>query len=164
MNPSDILKYGHRHILRTLDGLDFDYWEIGGVCGIWSVKDIMAHLASYEHMLTEVLSPFAGVKQAATPYLTQMGEMDPDSFNDTQVGARRGLPPADVLAEYNQVFSRVADLAVKIPPEVWRQTGALPWYGPEYDLDDFIVYTFYGHKREHGAQISVFRDTLKGQQ
>ena len=27
--------------------------------------------------------------------------------------------------------------------------------------DDFIVYSFYGHKREHMAQVNVFKDTLK---
>jgi hypothetical protein len=41
-----------------------------------------------------------------------------------------------------------------------RQNGALPWYGAEYDLEDFIAYSFYGHKREHTAQINVFRDAL----
>ena len=30
----------------------------------------------------------------------------------------------------------------------------------EYSLEDFIVYTFYGHKREHSAQIAAFRDRL----
>jgi hypothetical protein len=30
----------------------------------------------------------------------------------------------------------------------------------EYALDDFIVYQYYGHKREHCAQIAVFRDKL----
>ncbi len=39
--------------------------------------------------------------------------------------------------------------------------GTLPWYGMEYALDDFIVYTFYGHKREHSAQIAAFGDLLR---
>jgi hypothetical protein len=51
-------------------------------------------------------------------------------------------------------------LAARISADVYRQNGTLPWYGSEYDLDDFIVYTFYGHKREHSAQIAAFRDWL----
>jgi hypothetical protein len=31
----------------------------------------------------------------------------------------------------------------------------------EYALDDYIVYAYYGHKREHSAQIAVFRDLVK---
>jgi hypothetical protein len=44
-----------------------------------------------------------------------------------------------------------------IPRRAWNKDG----YGLEYALDDFIVYAYYGHKREHTAQIAVFRDTLK---
>jgi len=29
-----------------------------------------------------------------------------------------------------------------------------------YALDDFLVYAYYGHKREHSAQIAAFRDRL----
>ena len=39
--------------------------------------------------------------------------------------------------------------------ETWRQIGAIPWYGPEYSLDDFVVYNIYGHKREHDPQLSA---------
>jgi hypothetical protein len=41
------------------------------------------------------------------------------------------------------------------------EIGLLPWYSAEYDLEDYITYAFYGHKREHCAQIAVYRDTLK---
>ena len=51
-------------------------------------------------------------------------------------------------------------LLENIPVEQRRQVGALPWYGAGYTLEDFLVYTFYGHKREHGAQIDGFRSRL----
>jgi hypothetical protein len=53
------------------------------------------------------------------------------------------------------------DLIRQIPLETRRKSGLLPWYGAEYDLEDYITYAFYGHKREHCAQIAVYRDTLK---
>jgi hypothetical protein len=49
-------------------------------------------------------------------------------------------------------------LVAQIPAETLRATGTIPWYGPEYALDDLITYMYYGHKREHSAQIAVFRD------
>jgi hypothetical protein len=64
------------------------------------------------------------------------------------------------LAEYQDAHSQTVALLAQIPAEARSQNGSLPWYGPDYDLDDFIVYTFYGHKREHSAQIAVFRDQL----
>ncbi len=56
MNTVDILRYGHLTVIRTLDGVALEDWDTPGVCGWWSVKNIIAHLASFEHVLVEVLS------------------------------------------------------------------------------------------------------------
>ena len=58
MNTADVLKYGHHTVLQTIDDLPQTEWTTGGVCGVWSVKDIIAHLASYEHVLEEILAGF----------------------------------------------------------------------------------------------------------
>ena len=158
MNTIDVLKYGHQTVLRTLEGLPQSEWETPGVCGVWSVKDIIAHLASYEHMLVDVLNSF--LEGGPTPYLEKMGALGPLGFNDAEVAARQDKTIAEVLAEFNETHAQVMTLAARIPAETYRQNGALPWYGSEYDLDDFIAYTFYGHKREHSAQIAVFGDQV----
>ena len=71
MNIADILKDGHQTALDTVKGLPDAEWEEGGVCGVRSVKDIMAHLTSFEHILVDVLnSLLAG---GPTPYLDRFG-------------------------------------------------------------------------------------------
>ena len=95
-----------------------------------------------------------------TPTLNKLGA-NYEGFNDAEVGARRDKTVAEILAEYNETYGQTAKLLAQIPIEKRRQNGILPWYGAEYDLDDFITYTFYGHKREHSAQIAVFRDQLE---
>jgi uncharacterized protein (TIGR03083 family) len=157
MNAGDILKYGQGTILQTIDGLPDAAWETGGVCGVWSTRDIIAHLASYEQLLVEVLSVFTG--GGPTPYMAMWREPGM-GFNDKQVEMRKDASPADVLAELNGAHDRVRAQVAEIPADIFRQTGTLPWYGAEYSLDDFIVYTYYGHKREHAAQIAAFRDRL----
>jgi hypothetical protein len=57
MNAVDILKYGQLTVLRTLDGLPESAWETPGACGVWSVKEIIAHLASYEQVLVDFALP-----------------------------------------------------------------------------------------------------------
>ena len=157
MNASDILMYGHGTVLQTIEGLPESAWETPGACGVWSVKDIIAHLTSYEHVLVDVLSAFVG--GGPTPYLNKY--TDPGGqFNDSEVELRKGKTVREVLGEYNDTHELVRSLAARIPVETFRQTGTLPWYGMEYALDDFIVYTQYGHKREHSAQIAAFRDHL----
>ena len=36
------------------------------------------------------------------------------------------------------------------------------WYGPEYSLDDLVVYQMYGHKREHDPQLSALLEHRTG--
>lgn len=158
MNAVDILMYGNRTLLDSLEDLAEGDWEVAGVCGIWSVKDIMAHLASYEHLLAEALNTFSN--NGIGPNMTEMAELG-DAWNDLQVERRRHMTVAEVLAEYQEVYSQVMARAIKVPEEAYRENGRIPWYGPEYCLDDFVVYTSYGHKREHSAQINGYRERLE---
>lgn len=163
MNTLDILRYGHLTVMASLESVPKSEWQQTGVCGVWSVRDIVAHLASFEHLLIEVFSGVLG-ENKPTPGLTRMATEGPQAFNDYEVGQRQALSPAAALAEYTETHEEAMAYAARIPPETYRQDGALPWYGVEYDLDDFIVYTFYGHKREHMAQVDHFRDSLTGQE
>jgi hypothetical protein len=82
---------------------------------------------------------------------------NPGKFNDDEVALRKDRSSAEVLAEYNDAHSQAMNLINDIPAENLREVGTIPWYGLEYSLDDLIVYMFYGHKREHSAEIAVFR-------
>ena len=158
MNAVAILKYGQQTVLHTLEGFPETAVETPGACGVWSVKDILAHLASYEQVLVDVLATLVSLQP--TPYLNKFTEAG-GQFNDTEVNVRKARTMPEVLAEFNDAHAQVMSLATQISPERFRQTGTLPWYGMEYALDDFLVYTFYGHKREHSAQIAAFGDRLR---
>jgi len=67
----------------------------------------------------------------------------------------------EIVAEYSDACAQTMELIGCIPAETLRQSGTIPWYGAEYSLDDLIVYMYYGHKREHAAQIAAFRDRMK---
>jgi hypothetical protein len=160
MNAVDILKYGQQTVLHTIDSFPDSAWETTGACGVWSVKDIIAHLASYEQVLIEVLSTFAGGGlDLSRPYLARFTEPG-GQFNDEEVAVRKQKSMKEVLGEFNDAHARVMSMILRISPETLRQTGTLPWYGTGYSLDDVLVYMYYGHKREHSAQIAAFRDQL----
>jgi len=157
MNATDILKYGQLTVLQTIDGFPETAWETAGACGVWSVKDIISHLASYEQVLVDILTTFTG--GGPTPVLNAFIEQG-GQFNDIEVSRRKAKTIQDVLAEFNDTHTQVMVLIANILSETLRQTGTLPWYGMAYSLDDVLVYMYYGHKREHSAQIAAFRDRL----
>lgn len=158
MNATDILKYGQLTVLQAINNFPETAWETAGACGIWSVKDILAHLSSYEQVLVDILSSFTS--GGPTPTLNTFIELG-NQFNDMEVSRRKEKTIRDVLAEFNDTHAQVMALIGNISSETLRQTGTLPWYGTVYSLDDVLVYMYYGHKREHSAQIAAFQDHLE---
>ena len=159
MNASDVLKYGHGTVTAALAAVPPEQWETPGVCGVWSVKNIVAHLTSFEAVLVDVLAHTGG--GAHGPALARMLGLG-DDFNDREVDDRSGLSAQETLAEYVAYHERTMALVADIPTESLCRPGTIPWYGAGYALDDLIVYMYYGHKREHMAQVDHFRDQLRG--
>lgn len=157
MNAADIIKYGNLTVLDSIKDLDESDQDQSGACGEWSIKDILAHITSYEHLLADVFGTFLGID--ATPTLDRIRN-DPNTFNDLEVGIRKKKSFEDILKEYNFAHDLVIERLKKIPERTLTKIGMLPWYGKEYSLDDYIVYTNYGHIREHTAQIELFRSSL----
>ena len=155
MNARDILFYGDRTLHGTLARVPPSEWEREGVCGWWSVKNIVAHLVSFELVLVDVLRN--QIDGSDMPYLALY--RDP-GFNDKEVAKRQDKNAADTLAEYEETHAIVMGLIEKLTPEKLREVGTIPWYGDAYSLDDLLVYTQYGHKREHSAQVAVFADVV----
>jgi len=160
MHPVDVLKYGNQTVLRVVEGLPSADWTTAGVCGWWSVREIIAHLASFEHILSEALEIAGGARDGYGPTLRAWFR-NGQTFNDEQVAARAALSPEETLANYAATQAQTMALAAALPSQAWLQTGFLRAYGPEYDPQDFITYALYGHKREHAAQIAVYRDAIK---
>ncbi len=126
MNALDILKYGQHTVLQPLEGFPDMAVETPGACGEWSVKDIIAHLASYKQVLLDVLSTLGSL--LPTPSLDKFTEPG-GQFNDTEVGLRKERTMREVLGEFNDAHAQVMELAAQISPERFCQAGTLPWYG-----------------------------------
>lgn len=162
MNSIDILQDGHETVKEAVADLPHNEWQMAGVCGYWSVKEIINHLASFEQLLVEVLTSLLE-DAPPTPTLQRL-LVDEAQFNDDEVARRHHLTVEESRLEYETVHETAVSLLSQIPPEGRRLNGTLPWYGDHYDLEDFLVYTYYGHKREHCAQIDVFRSAIHNPQ
>src|SRR6202163_1540846 len=114
MNETDILKYGQLTVLQTLEGCPETELATAGACGVWSVKDIIAHLASYERVLVDILTAFTG--GGPTPVLNDFIEQG-GQFNDIEVSRRQAKTMQDVLAEFNDTYAQAMSLISNIPTE-----------------------------------------------
>ena len=160
MNTQPILFFGNRTWQGALDAIPAEQWDTPNVCGWWSVRQIAAHMGSFEALLADVLN-MQLKSDIPTPTFNRRAQ-DGYDFNNEEVALRDTWSVEKIVEEYNQAHAQVMTLVEKIPAELWPQNGTIPWYGEKYSLNDFVVYAYYGHKREHAAQIHVFKDTLKG--
>ena len=152
MNAVDVLMYGQRMVVATIDRFRADDWERIAL-GVWTAKDLLGHLAAFEVRFADVLAPFV-----EAPVETDLVAADPATFNDDQAAIRKDWPIDRVTDEFLKAHERAMRHAHALPVERWREVGTIPWYGPEYSLDDLVVYQLYGHKREHDPQLSAVLD------
>ncbi len=149
MQAIDVLEYGQRTVLRTVERYRPEDWARIAL-GVWSSKDLLGHLAAFEVRFADVLATFVGA-----PAVSGLLDADPRTFNDDQATIRADWTIERIKDEFLTAHERVMTHARALPAERWREVGTIPWYGPEYALDDLVVYQMYGHKREHDPQLSA---------
>lgn len=153
MNTVQMLENSHVKVIEAVDDLAEAAWDKPGACGEWSVKDVIAHLASYERVIIDVLKTFSG--DEPTPYVLRFFD-DNNEFNNSQVESRKYNTAQQVLNEYNEAQVLSASLLAQIPAAKVQQVGTIPWYNQECCLADFINVA-YTHTVEHCDQIIRFR-------
>ena len=156
MHAIDVLTYGHAMILDTVERYEPDDWSLLAL-GTWTAKDLLGHLGAFEVRFADVLATFVGAE--ATSGLM---DADPSTFNDEQAAVRVGWTVQAVLDEYLTAHEQAMGHARALDPARWQEVGTIPWYGPGYSLDDLVVYTMYGHKREHDPQLSAALERRAG--
>jgi DinB family protein len=149
VNTLDVLMYGQRTVRSTIDRYGPDDW--GRIAlGVWTAKDLLGHLGAFEVRFADVLAGFVG-----EPAESDLLSADSRTFNDDQAAIRKDWSIDRVRGEFLDAHERVMRHAAAVAPETWREVGTIPWYGPEYSLDDLVVYQMYGHKREHDPQLGA---------
>src|SRR5690348_12516032 len=131
MNISEALQNTNLLVIRVLDGLAEKAWDTPGVCGDWSVKDIVAHLTSYEHIIVDVLNTFQDSGLTPTVERWMQSRI---AFNAAEVEARKYATAQQVMDEYQGTQVEATSLMMQIPPEKVQQTGTIPWYGQQHSL------------------------------
>jgi hypothetical protein len=90
-----LLEASHKELLAAIDGLSPEQMAIP-VFADWSVKDILAHIVSWEEY---TLLDFQRVARGHMPALASFKQQDVDSFNALVMSLRRGFPLGQVTDE-----------------------------------------------------------------
>ena len=122
-----------------------------GVTGIWSVKDIVAHLAAWEKLFLDWY--FAGI-QGRSPSITPvgMGHKAMNALNQHIYEENKGRNLDDILGEFQSSFQEIATVIEAIPEEDMFVHGRFSWTG-KLTLADYIAGNTCSHYAWAKSQI-----------
>jgi len=121
-----------------------------GVMGDWSVKDILAHVTTWEEEALKHLPLI--IKEGRPPrYSTQYGGID--AFNALMMERKQDVSLADVLQQQEETHRRLIDYLQSVPEEQFtRQTR----FRHRLRLDT------YSHYPKHAKAIREWRERSVG--
>jgi len=159
MDVAKVLENSHTLLLQTVEGVPESEWEIPGVCGEWSVKDVVSHLAAYERLLIDILNTALG--NEASPYMRTF-LANPEGFNTHVAEAREYQPAQQVLVAYQEAQVQSTSLLAQIP-EGSLQTSLKTQQGEQQEQQSVadIINKISLETKEHCDQIAQFRERRK---
>jgi hypothetical protein len=137
---------------ESYDGLSESILVAPGVTKSWSVKDIIAHVTTWEE---EALKHLPAILENRRPprYSVTYGGID--AFNAVMSAKKADLSLAEVLRQQEQVHARVLAVIERAPEDA---LGSDARFRRRLRLDT------YGHYPKHTAAIRQWRERREGSQ
>jgi hypothetical protein len=143
----------HRKVFASLiHSIDPAQMEVPGVEADWSVKDIVAHICSWEASMCRWLETAV---RGETPDRPQ-SEADIDRMNGdfTAVNAQKSL--AMVLAEFDALEAKIVAAVTAVPEDTLFTPGIYAWRPPQSPLWHMVGGNTFWHHEEHAASINAY--------
>jgi hypothetical protein len=141
------LRASRQELLATLGAADEGALASLPICGIWTGKQVLSHLAAAE------LAALDFARQAGrdeTPTWAWDG-VDGDQWNQDTVDSRQGLTVDQLLAELTETHA-----ALLAELESWPADGG-PFGANTWDEDKSEIGWVASHEREHGDALGALR-------
>jgi len=103
------LSASHARFLTVASQLESSVRDRSGVCGEWSPKDVVAHLAGWDSALREFVLDPEGFDPSPL--------YDVDLFNAASVADRRGQPWEETLANLEEGMAQLAHGLLSVTQE-----------------------------------------------
>jgi len=149
-----------RNTLDSLiDQIEHSKMTLPGVSGEWSVKDIIAHLTSYDRWLGLTLA-LRGQK----PPDLWIEDIPLDEFNHRLFAENRDLTLDEVLQQYREVWRNILD-ETRARPETYLFTEqTVQGYPDKFIPCDVLRSESYGHYLDHVPALRAWLKTTKQEQ
>lgn len=152
----DALEDTREQFLDCIEGLSENEMQLPGVVGEWSVKDIIAHLSSWEAELVKLLWQAAQGLPPTTAFFTQSSV---DETNAAWQKTMKDRPLDKVLADFAAVRKQTIRRLEAFSDDQLNNPRRYTWQR-QTPLWEWIANNTFSHEAEHMQQIQLWRSKL----
>ncbi|MCC7447433.1 MAG: DinB family protein [Anaerolineae bacterium] len=156
MAKQDVLEQIRRArgaLLTAIEGLPDDAMLRPGVIGFWSVKDILAHLTTWESELITALAQLD--RPTRVPEIVKIEDIDDWNEEQYRNNVRRGLDA--VMEDFNGVHKHLLKAVEALDDKTLDNVRKFPWMEGE-PLTYLIMENAIWHEQEHAEDIRKWRE------
>jgi hypothetical protein len=140
-------------MLAAIEGLAPDAMLRPGVVGLWSVKDILAHINAWESELITALSQLD--KSNRVPEIVQIDDIDEWNDQVYRTSVRRSLDV--VMEDFNGVHKHLLNAVEALDNRTLEDVRKFPWMEGE-PLWYLIAENGYWHEQDHAEHVRKWRE------
>lgn len=140
-------------LLMAIEGLPDDAMLRPGVVGFWSVKDMLAHLTTWESELITALAQLD--KPTRVPEIVKIKDIDDWNEEQYRINVRRSLDV--VMEDFNGVHKHLIKAVEALDDKTLDDVRKFPWMEGE-PLTYLIMENAIWHEQEHAEDIRKWRE------
>jgi len=149
------LREARAQLNAAIDGLSTDQMHQPGVVGLWSVKDTLAHLVSWEAELVTALSRLEQHIRKP-PRIIEIEDIDEWNEEQYHINVRRTLD--DVLQDFEGVHRHLIRAIEDLSDQELDDNRQFEWMEGE-PLSYLIAENAIWHEEEHADDIRAWRES-----
>lgn len=150
----DALSTARGDLLDALNGLTPDQMIMAGAVGIWSVKDVLAHLVAWE---SEVVTALNQVQNRRVPSILRIDDID--EWNEEQYHTSVRQPLEAIQADLEGVHKMVRRMITDFDERALVDNRRYSWMEGE-PLWFLIEENVTLHEQEHASDIRTWRERM----
>jgi len=148
------LRAARARLLDAIDGLSPDDMLRVGAAGIWSVKDVLAHLVAWEAELITTLSRLPQHGQHP-PHIVEIEDIDAWNAEQYRMSVPRALD--SILEDFHGVHKHLIQAIEALDNRTLEDNRRFPWLEGEA-LSYLILENAIWHEEEHAEDIRLWRE------
>lgn len=152
------MRAARKELTETINGMSEDDFLRAKAIDKWTLKDLLAHIASWDEEIVRVLQTFTMPGDSQYTYVIS-DRNDYGVWNDDQVAARRELNVNQTMSEFEIARRDLLQVVEGLTDPVLNRSRMTPWGKPETGFE--LLTGQIDHDREHAVQIRSYRKKIE---